>query len=602
MDRYEHCANYDPNLLPQWQRFSKIEEKFLHLVQSLYKQETNSLLCGSAYAEADDEFLNKRRQIFLIYANPFMLRYIFPYDPDFCYEENIDSFSKMKGNLIAPLTDTDPGQVFSLSWDIDCLAQNPYKALLSWQRAFHKYMNLEDHLVLQRQTFCAFHESTLYLLCIFIPHTHHDAAFNPMQILSPLKEAFLDEIKAFSTLLDVYPSVGHTSQEQNADNKGNKGVIIYNYMMGSKSVWQAPPDFLKRLKTPLCQIFEDHIQKCSLSFNKRDYEDLTEYILEMSANNGADYYLFPFVCTRVFAQLFFDNPSKRMVVNALNEYETIDRLFDKHHRRIQNESVFSADKNTHPVIAFMLDVVSLCYEFGMTGLKILSDNETEYIKSENRRIEYEIMEQINTNWLALYLYGQGRLFDDPCICSHFCGLNLPIYLRALFRDEGDDDLWLNPSWIYALANINDGYDVKSTILETLSASCEQEFEKMSQLAPMWKEKLAEYIFDPSIWGDGRLNASSLEFQEQINGINDLINNACELLGKDCAGNNTPSMVIREIYIKILFEPVLDDLVCYLNASSSLKTHWKLFVQLTQNRQLMKECIDQQWGLKEEIPL
>jgi len=73
MDHYDLHPNYDPNLLPQWQRSSKIEEKFLNLVQQLYEQETRALLCGSTYAGANEQLLRKKRQKFLKGANPFML-------------------------------------------------------------------------------------------------------------------------------------------------------------------------------------------------------------------------------------------------------------------------------------------------------------------------------------------------------------------------------------------------------------------------------------------------------------------------------------------------------------------------------------------------
>jgi len=207
MDHNDLHPNYDPNLLPQWQRPSKIEEKFLNLVQQLYEQETRALLCGSAYAGANEHLLSKKRQKFLKGANPFMLRYKIPYELDFSYKKNMDSFSEMKTNLIGEFESTKPKQAVSLSWDIDYLAQNPYKALLSWQRAYYKYKNLNDNRVLQEQTYYAFHESTLYLLCTFIPHTHNDVALNPMQILSPLQQSFEAESRAFFTLLDVYPPV-----------------------------------------------------------------------------------------------------------------------------------------------------------------------------------------------------------------------------------------------------------------------------------------------------------------------------------------------------------------------------------------------------------
>lgn len=165
MNRFDLRPNYDPNLLPQWQGPSKIEEDFIQLVQLLYEQETNSLLCGSAYKEADDKLLSRRRQDFLKGANPFMLRYKFTCKPSFCHEDNLESFSEIKENLTVPFESASPDQAVSLSWDMDFLARNPYKALLSWRCAFNRYLEsyADSSAMIQQQTYYAFHESTLYL-------------------------------------------------------------------------------------------------------------------------------------------------------------------------------------------------------------------------------------------------------------------------------------------------------------------------------------------------------------------------------------------------------------------------------------------------------
>lgn len=576
MDHYDLHPDYDPNLLPQWQRPSQLEEKFVRLVQRLYTQETNSLLCGSEYAGANDKLLRKKRQRFFKGANPFMLRYKFPYEPE---KEDIDSFLKMKKGLTDSLESTHPEQAVSLSWDIDYLAQNPYKALLSWQCAFDKYWESKNNpsALLQWETYYAFHCSTLYLLCLFIPHTHHDAAFNPLQIVPPLQEAFAAEMRAFFTMQDVYPPVNLFPQKMDMD---TKDVTIYDYLIWTKSVWHAPADFLERLEKPLYHIFEKHIIRNSLTFDAKFFEEATKYILELGVQNGKIYYLFPFICTKIFAEQFFDDPPKDMcmIEETLYGYETILRLFNRHHRKIQSDDIYNSDERTHPVIAFMLDVVSLCYEFEMIDLNILRGKGADYIKSEHKRMEYEVMDQINTNWLILYLYGNGRLFNDPCICSHFCELKLPVLLRALFLDE-EGDLQLDGSWLLFLARINDRPDLSPKVMDRLREECAQEIEKMSELAPAWKEQLAEYIFDPSLWEDTSLKASSSEFQTQIDGVNLLINKVDTLWTKRHTDSDPPSMIIRGICIAHLFSPILDILESYLETSASLETHWELFSQL-----------------------
>lgn len=583
MDRYNLQPDYDPNLLPQWQGPSQIEGDFIHLVQRLYEQETNSLLCGSAYKDADDKILSEKRQALL------------EYEPSFDFEDNIKSFSEMKENLIDPFESTNPEQAVSFSWDIDCLAQNPYKALLSWQRTFDKYLgSYEDSsVIIQQQTYYAFHKSTLYLLCMFIPHTHNDATFNPMQIFEPLQSAFIAESKAFWTIPDVYPPIepgfGAKSTKDISD------VIVYDYGVGRKLVWCVPSNYRKHIEKPLFNIFKKHIKINRLEIDEEYLKESISYIMELSGQNGKVYYLLPFVCTKAFAQLFCGNASESEIEESLYSYEVLGRLFNNHHRKIQSDDIYYSDEYKHPVIAFMLDVVSLCYQIEMTVPEKLEDEKAGDVKLEYKWSEHEIMNQINTNWMILYLYGNGRLFNNPCICSHFCELRLPVFLRTLFYNKEDlEDLCLDSSWLFSVAHISDEHGLTRKDFDKFYTDCKQKLEEMSQSTPTWNEQLAKYIFDPSMWEDNSLRASSTEFQTQIDKINELINEAHALLvleQYDKEDTDTPSAIVRGICISYLFEPIINGLEYYLENLASFETFWPLVFQLWPWHPLRKEDID-----------
>lgn len=598
MDCYNLRPDYDPNLLPQWQGPSQIEEDFIRLVQRLYEQETNSLLYGSEYKEVNDELLSKRRQVLLERANPLMLRYIFPDEPSFGHEDNIDSFSKMKEDLIDPFESTKPEQAVSLSWDIDYLARNPYKALLSWKCTFDKYLESykNSSAVIQPRTHDAFHMSTLYLLCMFIPGTHNDATFNPMQILDPLDSAFAAESKAFWTIPDVYPPIAPGFGGKSTKDISN--VVIYDYTMHGKSVWHAPSDYGKRAGRQLYNIFRKHIKINGLEMDEECLDGLIQYIVGLSTQNGKVYYLLPFICAKTFSLLLCGNISESEIEESLYSYETLDRLFNNHHRKVQSDDIYYSDESKHPVINFMLDIVSLCYKIEMTAPKKLGDEPTGDIKLEYNRPEHEIMNQINTNWMILYLYGNRRLFNNPCICSYFCGLRLPVFLRMLFDDKEDsEDLCLDVSWLFALARMSDEHGLPAEDLAKLSADFKQELDKMSQSTPRWNEQLSEYIFDPSMWDDNSLKASSTEFKTQIDKINKLIKNAHMFLEQYGEGDDTPSMIVRGICISYLFEPIIDGLEYYLENLASLETYWSLIFQLWPYPLYMKEGTDslQEWA-------
>ena len=85
----------------------------------------------------------------------------------------------------------------------------------------------------------------------------------------------------------------------------------------------------------------------------------------------------------------------------------------------------------------MQDAVSLIYEIGML---------------EAKEPEHLIMDQVNTNWLTLCLFGTRRYFSDPNMCLQFCDLTLPILLQDLFEDEEHNgQKWLDMNWLYRLA-------------------------------------------------------------------------------------------------------------------------------------------------------
>ena len=283
-------------------------------------------------------------------------------------------------------------------------------------------------------------------------------------------------------------------------------------------------------------------------------------------NNKVNY-LFPFVCAKLFAELLCyksnsqckENSPLRlgkhqisMIKDELYNYEVVERLIDKHQRKILDDSIFLSNQENHPVIVFMQDAVSLIYEIGML---------------EAKEPEHLIMDQVNTNWLTLCLFGTRRYFSDPNICLQFCDLTLPILLQDLFEDEEHNgQKWLDMNWLYLLAKCQ-LLEFEDATWKKLSKAGVFEFEEMlTSIA--WKNQLANYVSNSSIWNESGLTEQSSEFQKEINDIAQKISVAADILRERNEAAELAVPVIRNALIFHLVDPILDDLLEFLEILST----------------------------------
>ena len=562
MYKFDLRPAYDPNLMPHLQTASEIEERFIQQVWSLYKSETTSLLLGSTREDADQEQLSGRQDFFLKYSNPFMLRYRKEnqFQPSYCHEENEEEFEHFKEFHTADSN--------ICVWKIDDLTRKPYEVLSSWHQEFEKIFKSSS--TIDQQEYELFCNITIYLLCLCIPGASEDPRFNPMQIHQYIYQAFKTTQNAFFQMQAVYPPVkrnASTAIDGNVDLAAKPDFMVYDPFLQTESAWYSLPDrTLDRIK----EIFKRHLEQIGVHISGDNFESLISEIVELATNNGKVTYLLPFVCTKIFAEILrfepdmhgeqgLDQHLEDRLQEEVYNYEVFERLFDSHQRRIMKDEFFSAEPNAHPVIAFMQDIVALIYEIGMTVAK---------------KPEYMIMNQINTNWLTLCLFGTRRYFSDSNICLQFCDLTLPILLQNLFEDEEHNgQKWLDMNWLFYLDKCPP-VEFEYATWKKLSKAGVFEFEEMlTSIA--WKNQLANYVFNPSVWNESGLTEQSSEFQKEIDDIAQKISVAADILRERNEAVELAVPAIRNALLFHLVDPILDDLLEFLEMLSTPEKQWRL---------------------------
>ena len=567
MSDFNLRPDYDPNIMPHQQGASEIEENLIKKVATLYKQETRVLLCGSRYRVVSAKELQDRKQIFQEKSNPFMLRYreAGGFYPEYDHEENIQSFEKLKKRLQC----TEDG---SYLWAIDELARNPYKALQSWHQVYENAFKTPSTVSLEE--YFSFFESTIYLLCLCVPNASGDSRFNPMQIQQYLCDSLWHTQVAFLNLMDAYPPVSRSSTYKKTGGvcvTRKSEFLISDPVLHTEVVWYLPPKILiNRMKS----LFKKHLAQAGIQMDHDDFESLMKNISDLVMCNNKVNYLFPFVCTKLFAELLCYKSNSQgkensplclgkhqisMIKDELYNYEVVERLIDRHQRKILDDSIFLSSQENHPVIVFMQDAVSLIYEIGML---------------EAQEPEHLIMDQVNTNWLTLCLFGTRRYFSDPNICLQFCDLTLPILLQGLFEDEEHDgQKWLDMNWLFYLDKCPPVAFEYAT-WKKLSKAGVFEFEEMlTSIA--WKNQLANYIFNPSVWNESGLTVQSSEFQKEIDDIAQKISVAADILRERDEGAELAVPAIRNALLFHLVDPILDDLLEFLEILSTPEKQWRL---------------------------
>ena len=184
------------------------------------------------------------------------------------------------------------------------------------------------------------------------------------------------------------------------------------------------------------------------------------------------------------------------------------------------------------------------------------------------------MNQINTNWLTLCLFGTRRYFSDPNICLQFCDLTLPILLQGLFEDkESRGKKRLDKEWLYRLAKCQP-LEFEDATWKKLSKAGVFEFEEMlTSIA--WKNQLANYVFNPSVWNESGLTEQSSEFQKEIDDIAQKISVAADILRERNEAAELAVPAIRNALLFHLVDPILDDLLEFLEMLSTPEKQWRL---------------------------
>lgn len=567
MSDFNLRPDYDPNIMPHQQGASEIEEKLIKKVAILYEQETRVLLCGSRYGVVSAKELQDRKQIFQEKSNPFMLRYreAGVFYPEYDHEENIQSFEKLKKRLQC----TEDG---SYLWAIDELARNPYKALQSWHQVYENAFKTPSTVSLEE--YFSFCESTIYLLCLCVPNASGDSRFNPMQIQQYLCDSLWHTQVAFLNLMDAYPPISRSSTYKKTGGvcvTRKSEFLISDPVLHTEVVWYLPPKILiNRMKS----LFKKHLAQAGIQMDHDDFESLMKNISDLVMCNNKVNYLFPFVCTKLFAELLCYKSNSQgkensplclgkhqisMIKDELYNYEVVERLIDRHQRKILDDSIFLSNQENHPVIAFMQDAVSLIYEIGML---------------EAQEPEHLIMDQVNTNWLTLCLFGTRRYFSDSNICLQFCDLTLPILLQNLFEDEEHNgQKWLDMNWLFYLDKCPP-VEFEYATWKKLSKAGVFEFEEMlTSIA--WKNQLANYVFNPSVWNESGLTEQSSEFQKEIDDIAQKISVAADILRERNEAVELAVPAIRNALLFHLVDPILDDLLEFLEMLSTPEKQWRL---------------------------
>lgn len=550
-----HNTNtYNYELLPQWQLLSKakdcvsIETQFLELVNSLYQQKIRTLLCGSGneLKPTYDELNTLHQQL----RND---------NDSFWRSPPLDEWLDM-ADFMKPVHEKDLSPLF---WKVYLLASKPHESLSSWLHAFNVADSDADKSLAD---FYAFHQSTLYLLSTCIPGTERQPYFNPLVIEQHLYHAFVQTSRAYCALKKAYPPI-YASYYNNGLPAAKETLVVYDPYLFEDSDWYFINDAdSDDIKNQLFQLFKSHFEKNDLPFNENVLTPLVAELTNIVKQNAKACYLFPFICTKLFVKCInlnvnLDKKSSQkcnpnihdLLCDELYSYEPLPRLSAQHHRKIHADPIFFADEKSHPIIAFMQDAVCLAFKYGT-------------FKAQKSKTE--VMTQINTNWLALSLYGSGRFFSDPQICFHYCDLTLPILLKQLYSG-GDGGLKLYTEWLLSLAgvsNVEFKLNITTTALDDAFIKAIEDIEQQ-HASDKWKDQLASYAFNSQFWEDSKLVVPSPDALGIAQKINVFMGDVVTILKKKGESPKNLSAIVRIACIRYLFKPIVAALYEYLSMLS-----------------------------------
>ena len=147
-------------------------------------------------------------------------------------------------------------------------------------------------------------------------------------------------------------------------------------------------------------------------------------------------------------------------------------------------------------------------------------------------------------------------------------------MQGLFEDEEHNgQKWLDMNWLFYLDK-RPPVEFEDTTWKKLSKAGVFEFEEMlTSIA--WKNQLANYVFNPSVWNESGLTEQSSEFQKEIDDIAQKISVAADILRERDEGAELAVPAIRNALIFHLVDPIKKDLLKFLEILSTPEKQWRL---------------------------
>ena len=449
-------SNYDPNFLPECQ------PEYFTTLQNIA-----------------DNMENSR------YIARYKDKYFFREAEE--HSENKESFDCLFQRL-KQIT-VENGDEFHFAWDMDGLSKCPYEALRSWQKAYQEYSN-KDCVPDNSQD--DFMESTFFLLCCLQPEDR-DRGINPWKDhLLLLQKSFEHIREVYWLYRKMYMHLSSRSNNDTWDAKSNEIQGIYSYELYCKTDWPIYSTNVDALLDKVKAIAKGYLQKCkcNIDFKTLNSTDLSysiNQIKELSCKDAYISFFFPFFCAKLFLLLLCHNSSSANdyeLSNQLFSFETLERSFSKH----QNKRILTCEQ-FDALISFMKDTIAEVYQY------------EEDCASHDRKeksfaaVPPQLLDsQMDCNWLALYLYGNGRYFGEKEFPFEYSQLTLPTLIRHLFKNNEDENISLDFDWCFQ--NFPE-WDIDEKMIKKL------EKHKLTENLVMERDALGLLIdpFDGTLWQD-----------------------------------------------------------------------------------------------------
>ena len=554
---FENYSFY-PSNMPNYQQISDEETLFWEFVRDLNQIKERALLLGSKGRDAGDEAKQavleelKKKGVTIRRGSEYYMIAMLGMEAS---EENRE-FEKMVRDLYNYDGKYKEEEYTSLAWPIDELAKDPFLALVLWDRAFQIFMPIppKGSKTVRYDFFPsasrAFVESSIYLLCTLIPGAWASNR-NPLTTSDVLYESFYREVLAAWNLEQTYPPVRESLNEVAPRFSDRKGLVLRNALYLKKLNWNKP--FFLPSKT-IAQVFERHVKALGKTVSPDTINIIAKRLFKLASAREKCDYLFPFIATKLFSQLFLETGdlSEEEILNLLEDkimsYTPYKRLVS--HNQVKEEAQLKpndfGDERNHPLITFMQDITSEIYKCNLVRKKVT---------------EEDIVDQVNTNWLALYYYSDRRFIENSRVFALYSDLTLPFMLFYLFWDD-DGEMNLDMGWIERLAGVQDismNQKTKKAILGAAHSDCLLGFDEGGA---EWGMQLGRYLFDPDVWDDSGLIAENEQFRERIELVSELSDTLQDILTKN-KDNTTVGDATRYACFHWFFDEIFDDLRHFL---------------------------------------